>query len=866
MVTFNLPSLDKKTSRLLTLDKPAIWTRLKSLDDLAQSLEISTSAIDASNLKSVPDPWGHITSFRDALFAQENAHPAHASALRIWRAILALLGTRASQSRYTLRTTLVDLAAAEKNGRDGLFPAIARRFAPGESFDDRLNWDSLWLLRSSLAGQDELLGMLSPLTLVVPARGMREGLLSELAGALTEFGSPLGRSLYTPEQLRALREFLANIATSVRIATPGSTRLMELLGDYQRDLDQAGATDAYPMPVADTRPLGELPAGTPFAALNRVWKPGEVQEAASDATIEVSEDFKRVFAGVVLADAALSDTLQRPADRIVLWRGFRLSALSDLEKIRKDAHLFETHGYLVVTPDDLFSAVLAPLEGASIAAHGPSELAHMLLPVTPLTLLMWPIKGLLDNLSLREEGPGRWVAELKLKLIDKAGNKYNHVLRREFEAPGTERSKKSHLAIVGPNNEKLDAPFALAAWPDFSSPQWKWNFLHFSADYNTAAVPTSGFSTRILVKDLTDQPDCAARWAKLAKWASAGGPWDGYASRMMEGSRSWFERIRYATYDPMQREGSEREIERCDYGFDAVSFAAMKPSGYASGAGDKPAFAGIGLMSPSVVGKQVGDMAAEVATDFGTTNTTIYAKYGGKQRELHFAQRLRTFNSARGNPVSDYSAYATFIPYSDIVPPFTTVMQGRLFDLRDADKDSLIVNAGDPALWRDYIFFDKNIAVTMSSIWDNSNGPLHFNIKWSEDTKDRERIARFLRQAGFMTLAELTADGVSPEDVRWRYSYPMAMSGPDIANFRDIATKVVGQLRDPGEPGQSRIPPQTVGFCTESAAAAVWYLNRSRFKTTSQIVMDIGGGTTDMALWTERSPVWAIPSGWRAET
>jgi hypothetical protein len=102
-----------------------------------------------------------------------------------------------------------------------------------------------------------------------------------------------------------------------------------------------------------------------------------------------------------------------------------------------------------------------------------------------------------------------------------------------------------------------------------------------------------------------------------------------------------------------------------------------------------------------------------------------------------------------------------------------------------------------------------------------------------------------------MALAEAVAAGISPSKISWRFSYPEAFRKSE---FRDLSTGYTHALRSiisDGAAGTVFAP------CTESEAAALYFHKKGRaYLNETVIVLDVGGSTTDIAVWHDNKFLW----------
>ena len=128
---------------------------------------------------------------------------------------------------------------------------------------------------------------------------------------------------------------------------------------------------------------------------------------------------------------------------------------------------------------------------------------------------------------------------------------------------------------------------------------------------------------------------------------------------------------------------------------------------------------------------------------------------------------------------------------------------------------------------------------------------LKSNLKWADNTQDRQLIWIFLEQLLIMIAAEARAAGVNNLEMQW--SYPSAFSEPRRRNFSTFWKTRVRSLDVAQSVG---IEPEE--GVTESVAACQYFVQEHGATIAADeptVFIDIGGGTTDIAVWLENQLV-----------
>ena len=847
----NLPEL-KPTAQIKQEDR-GVWNTLEGLDILVSAMNIEAAAMRLRDIKSVPHAWGHVVVFETALANPE--HPGHQDAVSQWRALLAILALRSEDQ--VVRTE--SLGFEEDPG-----PRTSASFFRVVS-EERLvsqisgnSWETVHLLYARVKGDAQpnaevLLGMLSPSTIVAPARDfsghddLKHFWAHEAHKGLSD---PLvGPSKLTPDQLEVCRLYAKDLLDALPQGD-AANRISKLLSTYIEDLRLSGAK--YHIGEWEKRDQSDLvpEARGLYRVLNHTWE-DKSTHAVTDLEIGRIKVGKREIR-IVLADPTCAATLDRESHLISVVGHTTLANLSQ-ESFAKLRERAESEDILLLTPEDLLSSHLTHLDAfsASEGTH-PTRFENTLLPIKPAALLLFKDMNELTKRLRITGSPTNPRVALDLRLTDHRGKSTTHTVVRTYG---------DHPKGKAPNGagymQKALPPSALAAWPDFQDPDWKWNYLYScgAAAYESrSVVVTTGVSKDILQHDLTRPGFGEGRRRvqhcreRLGKWASADGPWDDVsgAVRDEEGGtlgKGWLEWLRIQ--DEAAANVRQRTLMRADWNFDAVLFRL--PGEYDS------VYAGLGLLPlAEKVSRQDAKTGgtAEIACDFGTSNTIVYAKVaGGAFEAARLEARLRRFNDFRdeddGEPVDSDRDYA-FMPVMTVEQPFATVMQRR----NVAGGRSLTrewENADEPPLWRDYAFFDPDVVSLTENLIGSGAGNLVFDLKWGTGTEERKRMVRYLRHITMLSLADVIGDrkGSAPSEITWHFSHPVSM--PKANEYRRM---IKGHCLEGEREGR-------VKWHTESHAALAYFRQVESAETQTIVVLDIGGGSTDIALGTERKgPVW----------
>ena len=124
------------------------------------------------------------------------------------------------------------------------------------------------------------------------------------------------------------------------------------------------------------------------------------------------------------------------------------------------------------------------------------------------------------------------------------------------------------------------------------------------------------------------------------------------------------------------------------------------------------------------------------------------------------------------------------------------------------------------------------------------------NLKWSPEPIDRKRTQAYLEQICLQCAAEAAANSVSK--INWRFSYPIAFSPANKANFNAICQAIINNIIiETG--GQPTIP---VSLESESIVIAKFFGGELGGFADGAVCIDIGGETSDISIWQDNTLYW----------
>jgi hypothetical protein len=826
------------------------WCQVSDLLSLAESLDIGTEQVSADDIKSIPDAWAQLLIFKEALFHQ---HLMHDDVVRQWRGLLALIALQPEHDTlYALRTAKIKIADDAPEGASDVFRRALRQLRSDgvrelNSVPDELNVLYVQDLTEPGAAW-KVAGVLAPQVLVAAAK-TRDGLsIAHVPWLRHGLDDPSNADGLSPRHY----QILAKYADGQRESVSGKGEYADAL---RRELDRfAQACHAR---GSRDRELDEVDVdldlrGTPVSALVRTYRSSASTD--SDFLLHLRpelQDSSGPLKGLILIDRADKAV----GDKIV-WSRFTMADAANpatFASIKRDA---AASGYIVLEKDELFSPVLASFERATIPGNTARGFASHLLPFSPLVLLLMAPEELVNAASLSKVG-GEWRARLELVMRDSRGGRAVVGIAKDYGAAD----------LV-----EFDAPKDLAVWPNFRRRGWEWTFLRFQyiPDYDlNIRGPISG---EIIKEDLNASSlSVAEAEVRLRQWAAIStGPvderiWPGRLSSFPNTERALNIRLRFAESFGGLGEGNVGEIHRLPKGLEAIAFAMPAED-------DAAAKVAAGLLPINLaLEEKPAPRSATVAIDFGTSNTIAYRQLdGGGADPVKFSSRVvfpvRSANHEARTLPDARIAFTTFFPIDERELPFPTAARRTDYSGTFSTEIRGELEKGSDEHGHSDVAFFKPADVertTLERIVDETltllkKRALIFDLKWG-DTDASQRVARrFIRQIMFMSAAELVPEGVDPQSITWRFSYPQAFTDDQLSmllqEVRSNAQEMAGDYT-----GQKDLDKHVLTY-SESAAAAQYFAKREGAVGEAigrlVLMLDIGGGTTDAALWYDRKMLW----------
>lgn len=275
---------------------------------------------------------------------------------------------------------------------------------------------------------------------------------------------------------------------------------------------------------------------------------------------------------------------------------------------------------------------------------------------------------------------------------------------------------------------------------------------------------------------------------------------------------------------------------------------------------------GVMLLSEPKRIEVLNDNKWTIAVDFGTTSTTAYyVKQGTLDHNVkaEFISIGKEFRREANGGIRDAGGerQSKLIINS---PIFELVHSQYFIDEHYMQRNAYLTayeKLGDERRFTDLglrngrvVWHDER---NMDDIRDDEKRKANVdsNIKWGpqdavveSEEEAAEIIASSIAKSAYylhQILTHVVCAAVSERvsSINWRFSYPTSLSGLHLSSFKANVRKIMRELSE----STAGIVTEDVSFCTESCAAAWYYINR--YNDNYFACVDIGGGSSDISLW-----------------
>jgi hypothetical protein len=809
------------------------WTRADgTLKQLGRALRVTTDKPfrdPDEPIRAIPDAWAQARMFGDAL--RDAKHSMHGRVTTQWRGLLALFALQSFyDTEYKLEARQVDLSGPH------VFDRVLSTLPPEISIHGQgAEWGRPWIiLVHPTDGATAPLGLTNPICLVSPGRQSHAIRIHGVAWAQGDLGDPLAlppaHALPAP-QIITLHDWLVKVREDLRIFTGEvASDLRQALADYieacRRELGNGVTLKAR---VGDSIRT-EMPVL--FRSLFRpaTIEGGEEPWTTSQTILRLRDGLSLgKLRGIILADPGLLALPGVNPRTMFVWGTTTLADVlrtpAAFTKARDEA---AQAGYWLVSGAELFTARAVRLANNPMIASHPAGLQDMLIPLRPLALLL---AGSPRDTATAQSDGRRVAVTLGVALARPGGDDLPVPLTRHY---AVEPGDNEGLLVTEADWDITNA----SLWPDFRSSAWNRYFLRFLYDERrkgNMARPLGGISPDLFLADLAAN-QTAQETISRAQALNDRAPLTNVAGRFVHS-----ERLREQVFEALQVSALP---------FEAIAYSEAQGARTA-------AFGGMVLLDLPLQEPTAAGTAA--AIDFGTTNTVVCL--AGSAEPLVFQKRLVVPIRFRNPEVTQATMHAARRVYTDFLPhyerhmPTPTVAIGRGAHSNDAD------------IWvfRNLIYFhwteqyaandeSQEIKRIQSNLKD-----LKFNLKWSSDSRVIEAASDFLEQIMVMTAAEILAAGYDPRRTRWLFSVPDAISEIQRKRFEDHLTTVAAGISSAFIGGETDGRKETAlaPLQSEGLSAARYMITAAGFNADAlNIVLDIGGGTTDITIWERYDLRW----------
>ncbi|HYI40308.1 MAG TPA: hypothetical protein VE053_08320 [Allosphingosinicella sp.] len=816
-----LPVFRPEGNEFAPSDKVGLWQNAKgTLGQLSRSLKVPKEAWSDPDepIRAIPDPWAQARTFGEALIEK---HSMHDKVLGQWRGLLAMFALRhLHQSHYSLTPKAVKLDG------DHIFARVMRELPPAVALGDLVDeWKKPHLVMLTIKGRDpQPLAVTNPICLVSPGRSSLRITIPGVAWAQGEIRDPLSADIALPiTEIVVLEAWVRKLAESVE--TYGGKvafSIAQLLRDFANQCKGKLGESNLPVQHLDSDQQKLQPL------FHHLWNSSRLETSGDPASSSRTRLRLRPDAafghlkGVILVDEAIGALPGFGAEHTFVWGTRTLKELlheGTFNDTRKEAAQL---GYWLVRAEDLFADRAIRLGKEAMVASHPVGLQDIILPLRPLALLLD------QNLSKRIGGqsqPSRISVALELELGVGAQEPTRFLLTRHYSV---DADSGDALLVDEADWEVYNA----SLWPNFRADSWSTYLARFTyreALRGHSLRPHLATSSRLICAEISDAGNANEAVIRLAELNRGAVPRN----------------------DPARFTRSEKlgpiyeDIQYSSQPFDAVLYSEA-----AEQRQDGP----VGFILTQLEEVHTEVQTSVAAVDFGTTNTV--ACFASDQPVV-FKPRLVfpiTYTSPETNRASKNNAryvLSRFWPAEERKTPTPTVAVTR--------KGGS--NADHHSAFRNIIYFHSHEPYVV-------NGEQHetqqltqiaveckFNLKWSEEATHTDAARDFLEQFMLMVAAEATVQRYDSRLMRWRFSIPDALTGRP----RETFLKHVGSITRRISTGVNRDDPNPVlaPLYSEGLAAASFILLKAGFSNEQfNVVLDIGGGTTDVTIWDREVVLW----------
>lgn len=462
--------------------------------EVADSLARPSVGTDIKSISSIPDMWAR-PLFVDMVLRDQD-HPLHDFIKAQWKGMLAVIAL-AEVKRLKLQAQLLDL----EDLKSDTFIQALRELIPSSDktvyqLTERIKganrnpWEKIYVF--VLNGQP--VGMTSPATLVCPSeQGKWEGVTWWIDGQLH---SPLDSSKYlTDDDKIQLWLWLDNLRQQLNRETGNSTRLKEILGEYQSELKRELKVDPNSQSLRLSRNQQYFGVSLTLGNLDTLNVPIQARRQESSVKLLSLGKVKTETEEVLFIPnmELLFDQWKTKEAKDIWVYDTSSAAIFDLAEFKK-----QYKGKVkFLTEDDIFAENFYYLEGKGNlpGALLPNDVDEITYTVNEQERSLTPL------LPLKSEILGFFSPDELIKRLEFSpttiGNKSGVTVTLKLPLSGGDFTIRRNYSIELTN--VIAAIPVLEIWPNFKAPNWKAYYAFYLDDRSEATKQDTIF--RVLFPD-----------------------------------------------------------------------------------------------------------------------------------------------------------------------------------------------------------------------------------------------------------------------------------------------------------------------------------------------------------------------------
>lgn len=801
----------------------------KFIRTLAEALDVTNIDQKVARIFSIPDVWAQVELFKTAF--GDDRHVLHERFVAAWRGMLALLALASFRGLPVMSKLISISSLAERpfHGDAAQAPQkvnlarVLHGMHPAECLL-RSRQDQAWNELALVFLGKTVVGLLSPTTLLCPARGRLEvsvgGVPWIVDGRLND---PTTCNQMTLDDYSALHAYVAHLSEGVNAITEGLNHglhgnLNSQFENYLADIrDAIGQREMTGMTFSEFASL-EVPDFSIYARLNRLPSCVEGDGLVSDVAVPrdlwtLGQDSAGQCQSVVYTEDLPKQWLLNETD-VTVWRRLSYSHLAGMDRtqlarLEQDMRDGDT---LLLGPDDIFTEKIYRFDNAFIQSH-PRGMESYILPLKPKVLYFLSPEQISRSLSMDNYGETTNVS-LRLELVStRTGERRTVAIKKRYPKLSERESVATPMFGV---------------YPKFTHPDFRQYFFPYSSFVETAPLVDLPFSPQLAEKHLRSGDGTMLEVLRGDKLA-------GKADLAVNVIR-----------EPTSSRGVLAGVLRMDHQPSAI---ICRRESLSEANITARQLAGV-ILLPPMEAVQSGDDDWKVAIDLGSTNTSVHFRQGRQAPELMVFSPQVLMPLGRDRETWRDEVTRRLLPPEECPLPVLSSLED-FHDMSNGHHGPLIDG-------RVYYQFDINRALgAYLSDQEVGRRRIGFDLKWRAEVDDTRRLGVYIGQLAMQSLVEIVQRGADPRKVQWVFTYPLSM-GKHMVDLEGCFKDAVGALLGAG--GDPRRVDEAKSRCalvTESLASASYFRHKMKVSFAgSAITVDMGGVTSDICLWRDNKLVW----------